>query len=432
MEEKNHRDPDNRNHSDPDNINHRDPDYGSDRDPDSRNRRDPDESIRRDPDEQHMEDRHLEQKAQLDAIEQRAKDAYDRIKAEAARTSKEKANLEDELRSLFSEKKTERISRIKYRSMYAVSMLTGFIASIYSVGLWFYPEFGSFVFKSWEITLSVLVALICIMVGVIVQAYMPKREKGFVGIDIRAQEEKNERYINEKINAAIKLLEVPPRSPETVTKSEDSIKISDEYFASVTPPSGTAVSKFESYVAFLVRELDFQILTFDTKASELLDTGIKFLLWGISAYVVSIFIWQFAIKNGYVGEYAIIGMVSCTLAFLVVEFLAAWFLRQYKGFVESSIHLVKARSLFNRYMLSYHAVVEFSNPSEEIAAIRGQILKVLEETVKWPEASVAKAGDLNHMVAMFESVSKVIEVAKSDSDKASTDKKKASASEAPG
>ncbi|MOA31964.1 hypothetical protein D3C78_1531500 [compost metagenome] len=56
--------------------------------------------------------------------------------------------------------------------------------------------------------------------------------------------------------------------------------------------------------------------------------------------------------------------------------------------------------------------------------MRAQMLKVLEEDVKWLEPAPQKSGDLNHMIAMFESVSGLVEKlkvsAKGDKPAAST------------
>jgi len=169
------------------------------------------------------------------------------------------------------------------------------------------------------------------------------------------------------------------------------------------------VKGFEQHMNSLVRSLDLHISLAENKASLLLDKGTTYLWRGIVFYIASIVVWQVATGLFEVGKYAVWGMVSCSLTFLVVEFLAAWFLRQYKSFTDSSFNLVRVKSVFNRYLLSYLAIKEFSDSGEHLVDMRVQMLKVLEEDIKWLEPAPQKAGDLNHMIAMFESVSGLVE-----------------------
>jgi hypothetical protein len=173
--------------------------------------------------------------------------------------------------------------------------------------------------------------------------------------------------------------------------------------------AATNSNNFDRYMRSLIQSLDMNIERSESKASLLLDKGTTYLWRGIVFYVLSIVFWQIASANFKLGEYALWGMISCSMTFLVVEFLAAWFLRQYKSFTDSSFNLVRVRSVFNRYFLSYLTIKEFSNTSEHLVDMRSQMLKVLEEDVKWLEPESQKSGDLNHMVAMFESVSGLVE-----------------------
>lgn len=79
---------------------------------------------------------------------------------------------------------------------------------------------------------------------------------------------------------------------------------------------------------------------------------------------------------------------------------------------------MKAKSVFDRYMLSYYAIKEFSvEGAEGMAESKIQILKVLAEEIKWPEALNSKSGDMNHMVEMFESLSGLLDKVKKVSTK---------------
>lgn len=166
---------------------------------------------------------------------------------------------------------------------------------------------------------------------------------------------------------------------------------------------------FERYMSELTGYLETHINVSEKKASLLLDKGTTYLWRGIVFYILSIVVWQVVTTMFKVGEFAVWGMVSCSLTFLVVEFLAAWFLRQYKSYTDASFNLVRVKSVFNRYYLSYLVIKEFSSSSEDVAAMRAQMLKVIEEDIKWLEPAPQKMGELNHMVAMFEAVSGLVE-----------------------
>ena len=170
------------------------------------------------------------------------------------------------------------------------------------------------------------------------------------------------------------------------------------------------LSSVEHYIHGITKSLDRHIELSEKKASKLLDTGTMYLRRGIYFYVISIFVWQVVAHVWGVDKQLIFGIVSCSLTFLVVEFLAAWFLKQYRSFIDSSIQFMRVKSVFDRYLLSYYAVKEFSNEaSEGLAESKAQILKVLAEEIKWPEALTAKAGELNHMVQMFDSLAGVLD-----------------------
>lgn len=170
------------------------------------------------------------------------------------------------------------------------------------------------------------------------------------------------------------------------------------------------LSSVEHYIHGITKSLDRHIELSEKKASKLLDTGTMYLRRGIYFYVASIFVWQVVAHVWGVDKQLIFGVVSCSLTFLVVEFLAAWFLKQYRSFIDSSIQFMRVKSVFDRYLLSYYAVKEFSNEeSEGLAESKAQVLKVLAEEIKWPEALNSKAGDMNHMVQMFDSLAGVLE-----------------------
>lgn len=172
------------------------------------------------------------------------------------------------------------------------------------------------------------------------------------------------------------------------------------------PPQKTK-NYFEEYVVGLIQTLDKRASLAEEKASKLLDTGTMYLRRGIYYYIFSIFIWQVAFHFWPGTNYMIYGVISCSLTFLVVEFLAAWFLKQYRSFTESSMQFVKVRSVFDRYLLAYYSLKQFGDESNK-SETRALMLKVLEEKAGWPETATLPV-EMNHMVQMFSSVSEVLE-----------------------
>lgn len=164
------------------------------------------------------------------------------------------------------------------------------------------------------------------------------------------------------------------------------------------------MSDFGRYLSGLIRYLNAQIEQSDSKASVLLVTGKMYVRRGIYFFVASIVFWQI---YGYVAKeishVMIVGMISCSLTFLVVEFLAAWFLRQYKEYVDAAIVYAKIKTQFDSIMLAYLSLREFDGSGQEY--IRDEMARVLKEPIIWPES--VKNVDLNHMRQMFDSFSRL-------------------------
>ncbi len=172
--------------------------------------------------------------------------------------------------------------------------------------------------------------------------------------------------------------------------------------------------RFEKYMREIVLSLDSQINLSERKASILLDKGTSYIRNGIIFYVLSIIAWQIIERNAPLSTIAILGMVSCSLTFLVIEFLAAWFLRQYRSFVDASTNLIRVKSVFNRNLLAYFAMKEFSldEDMEAMTSIRTELLAILSQDIKWPDIHVGPPGDFNHMMEMFDSFTKFVDKAK--------------------
>lgn len=159
-----------------------------------------------------------------------------------------------------------------------------------------------------------------------------------------------------------------------------------------------ASSDFEYSIGEIVSYLGDHIKLAESKASKLLDKGTTYLRRGLYFYIASIVLWQiwghFVSFDGLV----IAGMVSTSIAFVIIEFLAAWFLKQYRSFVDSSMAYMRVQSYFNRYLLLYFAAQEFGGDGLGGDAAKERLLKMLSQEIKWPELKDVNANDFNYMV----------------------------------
>lgn len=142
---------------------------------------------------------------------------------------------------------------------------------------------------------------------------------------------------------------------------------------------------FSGYFEALKSVLEAKADAADHKASILLDKGVSYSRWGIAFYILSIIAWQaLALRYGFQTQF-IYGIASCSLLFIFIEFLAAWFLQQYRHFVETSTYLMKVKSIFDRYMLTFLAHDDERMRSADSPAATA-LLAMLQADIKWPDA----------------------------------------------
>lgn len=165
---------------------------------------------------------------------------------------------------------------------------------------------------------------------------------------------------------------------------------------------GTA---FEMYVCSVVESLDKHISLTEEKGSNLLDRGLLFLFGGILFYVVAIVAWQAWAKFGQPNDTVMyIGMIASSVVFLVCEFLAAWFLKQYRHYVDASLACLRVKSVYDRYILSYYAVNEMMPEGSGISEKLNRVLEVIKEDVMWPGHKENMSNDFNYMLESMSSV----------------------------
>ena len=132
----------------------------------------------------------------------------------------------------------------------------------------------------------------------------------------------------------------------------------------------------------------------DQKASMLLDKGVLYARFGIGFYVVTILAWQIlAWVSGFKIQF-IYGVASCSLLFVFIEFFSAWFLRQYRQFVDTSTYLTKVKSMFDKYMLLYYLANDADAHGERNQQTVSALTEVLKSDINWPDSYLMKNADI--------------------------------------
>lgn len=183
----------------------------------------------------------------------------------------------------------------------------------------------------------------------------------------------NNEVNNETLKALIDDLKNKVNSIEEVSKDD---KDDYEY-------KKRELYSFESYFHSIRHLLEQKSTMADKKASILLDKGIAYTKLGISFYIISIIIWQFLFLTfGYRANF-VWGIASCSFVFIFMEFLSAWFLKQYKNFTDTSTYLLKVKSIFDKYMLLY-LVYEDEMDEDSKKIVRSNLIEFIIDDIKWP------------------------------------------------
>ena len=213
-----------------------------------------------------------------------------------------------------------------------------------------------------------------------------RREERFVDVDARARPESQTLpYIRliEKIGA----LEESSKS----NIQEIIARFRSEQINQTRTDSEGFVQYFES----ISRALEQKSAIADEKASILLDKGSNYSRFGIVFFIVAIVAWQLlAYLVGFQLQH-IYGIVSCSVLFIFIEFLSAWYLKQYRQFIDTSTYLIKVKSIFDKYMLVYWATRESTLLGFDQKKSAQNLIEMLRADIKWPETYLTKNPDLN-------------------------------------
>lgn len=285
----------------------------------------------------------------------------------------------------------------------------------------FAPSIVELATQNSTVQFSLLGSLLLFIIFILFSPDKKKIDESFIGIDNTFATERFDRQLYQTFSTI-----AGENTPQTSIENEKTTKDDTISAAPAAADSDNRSrnSEFETYLRDLVNSIDQQIAISDTKASRLLDTGTKYLRRGLYFYIGSILFWQVLGHFSSFTPLIVVGIASCSIAFIVIEFLAAWFLKQYRSYVDSSIAYMRARSTFNRYLLSYYSIKEFCSETGEQAIARSEMLKVLTEEVKWPRLKDIQANDFNYMIesmgALNSSMEKMRGLFSKDTPKAKT------------
>lgn len=174
-------------------------------------------------------------------------------------------------------------------------------------------------------------------------------------------------------------------------------------------PELDVLKSFENYFNAIRTTLEEKATVADQKASMLLDKGTSHSKGGIFFFICSIVVWQIlSWIKGFEPQF-IYGIASCSVLFIFIEFLSAWFLKQYRQFVDTSTYLIKVKSIFDRYMLTYLVLKEASGDQREKLL---EVLPLLKEDIKWPETYHLKNGDINFAKEALETMTYMMKTMK--------------------
>lgn len=175
---------------------------------------------------------------------------------------------------------------------------------------------------------------------------------------------------------------------------------------------------FNSYFASIVQLLEEKARIADEKASILLDKGTFYSKMGIVFFVLSIVAWQaLGLRFEFKPQF-IYGIVSCSVLFAFIEFLSAWFLRQYRHFVDTSTYLIKVKTLLDRYMLAYLAISKKQDSNGGLDAQLGPLLTHLSADLAWPDFDSMKRGDESFAKEAIQSLTEFTKYIKAERGKA--------------
>ncbi len=169
-----------------------------------------------------------------------------------------------------------------------------------------------------------------------------------------------------------------------------------------------SVGSYEQYCMQIVNSFQVKAESADRKASLLLGRGITLSIVGILLYILSIIFWQWRASILGFKTQIIYGIISSTFLFIFIEFLSAWFLKQYRHFVDTSTYLMKSKAIFDKYLLLALIAKDLSELKNLTENRKTEIVKILGDEIKWPEIGKFSREDVSFAKEAMETASTML------------------------
>jgi hypothetical protein len=152
---------------------------------------------------------------------------------------------------------------------------------------------------------------------------------------------------------------------------------------------------FVKYFTQLKALFETEMEAANSKASLLLARGIIILVLSMIVYVGIIGLFQWFLDSKEIKLQHILGITSTTILFVFVQFIGAWFLKQYRYFVDTSTYYMKLKVNIDRFMFVYLTTNEMQTSPEHKKELTDKFITFMMQDIKYPDTYIGAKGDLN-------------------------------------
>lgn len=204
--------------------------------------------------------------------------------------------------------------------------------------------------------------------------------------------------------------DIDKTSTQTSAELENFKTLTSQFESRIKSYTQKKYQTFQEYFTDVINFFDQQIDNSDRKASLLLDKGTAYSRNGVYFYITMLILSQVIMYfTGYQQQH-IYGLAGFSLVFIFVEFLSAWFLKQYRQYVDTSTYLIKIKTILERYFLVYLAIKE----AQENSKNHSELLETLKEDIKWPDTYLTKVPEVSFAKECIETATQLIHAVKSE------------------
>ncbi len=206
------------------------------------------------------------------------------------------------------------------------------------------------------------------------------------------------------------LCEIEKLHNKTITKDDVNNIVYDTIAKQITLRTDRISKSFSSYFINISSFLEDKIVSTEENANSLLRTGKTFAFGGILFYISSIVAWQLLSndQDDFKAKH-IYGIISCSFLFIFIECISAWFLKQYRYFIDTSTFITKTKTILDRYMLTFLLKEEFKEP-EYVSKHLDHLQKILSEQITWPENNSLTKESHSFLVEAMEQMSTMAKI----------------------